>query len=564
MDKFANRGSILVIDDDLSILNLLKGFLLGRGYRVDTAPSGEEGLNRIHQESYDVVLCDVMMPGLDGMAVLKFVAGRSPRPVVIMMTGSASFGTVVETIRQGAFDYLLKPFELEEVVLAVDRALAPHELALLSAVADCNRAILSAKDLYPMLEDMVARTRNILRADHVSIMLLDQDDHLRIVASTGLPMDVVQSTRLALGDRVAGRAASSRETMLLINGLDTYEDFRNLSVHRKIRSSIVHPIVYDHGVLGVLNISRQQTPHLFNVIDQKGVEVLGGLLGVAIAHLRLVDHLKAQRETELGKTYVELKEAHAQLQAAQEYSVQQEKFSAIGRFAGSMAHHLRNPLSIIMSNAQSLLKDPVAKEERLSLIIHQAKQANHMIGEMLRTATPKEAVGLRQTFGFEEWSWAVLKSLQQKLTDRSVSVVVTGMDPAWRVFGDRQALDQVLTNLITNAMEAMPHGGLIQVKGSIPQGGNLLALEVEDQGIGMTPEQLAKAFRPFVTTKPTGIGLGLYSAKQVVEAHGGQLTLTSVDKQGTVIRLTLPRVGISVDTVKEMRSSILADSSVFS
>jgi DNA-binding NtrC family response regulator len=114
---------ILVIDDEPSIRELLKDFLTGKGFEVVTASNGESGIHLLKEEKFDLLLLDLMMPGMNGMDVLRDIASEQIDVPAIMITAYASVSTAVEAMKLGAFDYITKPFVLEDVHLAIKRAL---------------------------------------------------------------------------------------------------------------------------------------------------------------------------------------------------------------------------------------------------------------------------------------------------------------------------------------------------------------------------------------------------------------------------------------------------------
>ena len=116
-------ASILIVDDEPLLQDAVKSILHSQGYDVAVAGTGEEALTRIAQQAFDVIVSDIRMPGLNGLAVLERSRALNPRVGVILMTGYASLGTAVEALRLGASDYLEKPFELNDLMQSVQRAL---------------------------------------------------------------------------------------------------------------------------------------------------------------------------------------------------------------------------------------------------------------------------------------------------------------------------------------------------------------------------------------------------------------------------------------------------------
>ena len=117
------KTTVLVVDDDPAAYGLLREVLAKEGYLVETAESGREALERAGMAFFDVVLSDVRMPDLDGLEVLRGLKQLSPETVVIMMTAFGSIETAIETIKEGAYDYISKPFKLDDIKLTMRRAL---------------------------------------------------------------------------------------------------------------------------------------------------------------------------------------------------------------------------------------------------------------------------------------------------------------------------------------------------------------------------------------------------------------------------------------------------------
>jgi DNA-binding NtrC family response regulator len=120
-------ATVLVVDDDLIVQDSVKCLLDTDGYAVTTAATGEEALSRLARQGFDVVVSDIKMPGLTGLDVLERSRMLSPRPGVVLMTGYATLDTAIEALRRGASDYLLKPFEVDDLRLGVQRALHHRE-----------------------------------------------------------------------------------------------------------------------------------------------------------------------------------------------------------------------------------------------------------------------------------------------------------------------------------------------------------------------------------------------------------------------------------------------------
>ena len=229
-----------------------------------------------------------------------------------------------------------------------------------------------------------------------------------------------------------------------------------------------------------------------------------------------------------------------ELQDAQEQLVRQEKLATMGQLAGSVAHELRNPLGIL-SNSVYFLKtvlsdaDETVKEylEMSALQIHKSEK---IISDLLNFSR----AGLDERAEREEvWvSTLVSQVLTEQPPPEAVKVSIQIPPDLPPVFVDLQQIGQVLTNLVINAYQAMPHKGKLTLLSYTQEDSVILA--VSDTGAGISPEHKEKLFEPLFTTKIKGIGLGLAVSKDLVEANRGTIEVESEVGQGTIFTIRLP------------------------
>jgi len=121
---------IIVVDDELSIRESMRGWLQLDGYQVETAASGSEALAKNAASRFDIMLIDVKMPEMDGLTLLKKVKENDPDTAIVMMTAHGAIRDAVEAMKHGAYDYLLKPFDLEELSLTIEKLVQMQTLAM--------------------------------------------------------------------------------------------------------------------------------------------------------------------------------------------------------------------------------------------------------------------------------------------------------------------------------------------------------------------------------------------------------------------------------------------------
>lgn len=247
---------------------------------------------------------------------------------------------------------------------------------------------------------------------------------------------------------------------------------------------------------------------------------------------------RRRNEQEIRRLNEELSRKVDELVETQEELVRREKLAILGQLSGSVGHELRNPLGV-MSNAVFYLKMVLSEADRpvkeyLEIIGKEIDHSVKIITDLLdfaRTRTPQlKVVTARELLA---------QSIERCLIPENVTFAdrLSGTLPELRV--DPQQMVQVLQNLITNAVQAMPAGGTLTVSGARGEKGTV-RLEVADTGRGIAPEEMRKIFQPLFTTKAKGIGLGLVLCKNLTEANGGRIEVTSVPGTGATFHVVVP------------------------
>ena len=246
-------------------------------------------------------------------------------------------------------------------------------------------------------------------------------------------------------------------------------------------------------------------------------------------------------EEELRASNEELQASNEELREAQEQLIRSERLAAIGQLAGGVGHELRNPLGAI-KNAAYYIKGKLAKSELaekeprvlefLDIVDDEINTSNKIINDLL---------------GFSRLGKpAVTPTLVKKVVEEAVArapipeniELTTNLDSdSTEIAVDAGQIQQVLINVITNAVQAMPEGGKLTI--STRERKRFLELDVTDTGSGITNETKGKIFEPLFTTKAKGIGLGLAVSKSIIDRHGGQIEAKSTEDKGTTFTIKL-------------------------
>jgi PAS domain S-box-containing protein len=224
---------------------------------------------------------------------------------------------------------------------------------------------------------------------------------------------------------------------------------------------------------------------------------------------------------------------------------QREKLSSIGLLAAGVAHEVNTPLTGVSSYTQMLLGMLAETDPKHALLLkvrRQAERATNIVNNLLnfsRTGDATEFTELNISRVLDD----TLQLLEPQLRGNQIEIV-RGYDPdSPQVFGNSGKLQQVFTNLLLNARDAIPAGGSIKIS-TVPADDHSLTIEVSDSGIGIAPENVAKIYDPFYTTKGVGrgTGLGLAVSYGIVQEHSGHISVESTPGHGTIFRITLPTV----------------------
>src|ERR1051326_1967070 len=274
------------------------------------------------------------------------------------------------------------------------------------------------------------------------------------------------------------------------------------------------------------------------------------LLATRFAHLK-VQEQNATLENHVRERTIDLEKALAELKKTQRQIVQQERLAALGTMAGGIAHDFNNALSVIMGFSDMLLgkaEKGLAREEAeqgLATILTAAEDAAKIVGrlrEFYRRDSATEAV--RVPVNFNELIQQAISLTQPRWETQSRGTgspihVVTDLGNIGFVSGDPASLREMLTNLIFNAVDAMPDGGTITVRTAGTE--EAVRIEVADTGMGMSDEVRERCLEPFFTTKgKKGTGLGLAMVFGIVQRHNGTLDLESTVGKGTTFIFRFP------------------------
>jgi FixJ family two-component response regulator len=311
-----NKGKILVVDDEDGIRELLVSEFSKLGYKTISAVNGEDALFKLSTEKVQVVITDMKMPKLGGIDLLKMVKSKSPESETIIITGHATVEDALSAMKNGAYDFVQKPFNIDELVALVEKAMEKNELRIMVALYESSNAIFSSLNLEELFPIMISLLKDITNSNDVSVFLLDSD--VMYLASSSIPMFDPQ--RRDLEDFVSEIYTDSTRYLKPIF-FDTERppmEFEKIYLSKvEIKSVLLYPIVLRSKMLGYLLLTKTVYQPSFVESDIKNVSIFVAQIAQAISNTKLYEKLKVKID-ELEQTLVNLEKAKKEIQTLKE------------------------------------------------------------------------------------------------------------------------------------------------------------------------------------------------------------------------------------------------------
>ena len=513
-DIIDHPARVLIVDDERHNRQLLEVMLTPEGFLLQTAASGEEALSMVAEQAPDLILLDIMMPGMDGYEVTSTIKGNpaTKNIPVIMITALDDRNARMLGLNAGAEDFLTKP---------VDRA------------------------------ELSARVRNLLRLKAYGDY---HDQYSQMLESeVGSRMaDLIESEA-----RFRELAEAIREVFFLTDPQMTkmlyvspaYEDVfgrscESLYAHPQSWSEAIHP---DDRKRALDEIAPQGTIVQFDV-EYRIVRPDGSERSIRARGFPVYNDVgEVCRFAGIAEDVSEAKILEAQVRQA-------NKMDAIGRLASGVAHDFNNLLTVILGFAEIVVADVgVATEHGKDLreIIKAAQRAAGLTKQLL--AFSRQQV-LRASPLDVNALIADMTGMLGRLIGEDIAIVLALAPSLSLALADRNQLEQVVMNLVVNARDAMPGGGTltmetadVELENSVfheetVAHGRYVMLAITDTGSGMTRETQRRLFEPFFTTKETGkgTGLGLSTTYGIVKQTRGYIWVYSEIGRGTTFKVYLP------------------------
>jgi len=305
------QSKILVIDNEPRMVDSLKALLSMEGYDVVGEQSPARALDLMEESKFDLIISDIKMPEIDGIEILKRAREKDPFMGVILITGYASLDSARNAVDRGAYGYLTKPLEIDELKLTVERSLERRnaeleKLRLLSELKETNEklhlkiaqldALTSAGNLLATTTDpretltsILSMAIDVIGAKLGSVMIIDPvNKDLFIGASCGLDKDVVRNTRMKIGSSISGYVAETGRP-LIVEDIERDPRFSRINRERYESKSLISvPLKYKDEIFGVINLNNKVNGQPFNQDDLYLLNSLAVPAAVAIDRANLI------------------------------------------------------------------------------------------------------------------------------------------------------------------------------------------------------------------------------------------------------------------------------------
>ena len=519
---------VFVVDDEPGIALLCKRLLSRAGYKVETQTDPREAINHLKDNKIDLLLVDIRMPEVDGFEVIQHAQRLQPDAAMLIMTGHGTVETAIRALRQGVDGLILKPFSKgSELVDAVKLALADSQqkrdaarTQALRPLFSVTESLLSETRREPLLDLIINAICGHLHCSHAACYQQKTDPgDFSLLASRGRELPN------AFFDLIARVKASASPMLINVSGPGD-ATLRALLADLKFGAVVLVPILRPNLHM-VLCAARDMNDPPFRESDVELFQILARQAAVALENSRL---------------YAEQLDYVRKVEESQKALLQAEKMAAAGRLSASIAHEVNNPLQAVQNCLHLAGREDLPQEKRdeyFSLARTELERLILTVRRMLDFYRPG-ATSL-ENLDLAEMLQYILNLMSKQLSESNVKVIVDflGAIPTIEAVGSQ--MQQVFINLILNAVDAMPDGGVLNITTRPLKNG--IEIMFQDHGKGIPLEKQANIFEPFFSTKDGGTGLGLTVSYNIITAHGGTLELIPERGPGACFRIYLPTGG---------------------
>jgi signal transduction histidine kinase/CheY-like chemotaxis protein len=535
----APAARLLIVDDEPALMRALCDALEYEGYVTQGFTSGREAIAALREQPFDLLLTDLTMPELDGIALLRACREIDRELACIVMTGQGTIATAVDALKGGALDYVLKPFKVNNILPVLARALATRSLQLENiqlresvSIYELSRAITQGLEHGEVVERTLASAG---QHSHVSAVYLlvptDDGRALRLAGKTGPDAQSLEGTTL-LPEGPGGQWLDQARKQL--ESPESDSDPRVLFAHPfDARIGVALPIVAGGKFFGILGFSSSRSQQRISPGQLKALEIVARTAATAFETAALVTQLRRvneELELRVRERTRDLEIANGDLEA----------------FSYSVSHDLREPLRAVEGFCEMFRTEfgasvPEPGRRILERIWSGASRMTQLVNDLLHFSRFSREPLHCLRVPLREMVLQTVARLKEPLGERQPSVQVGDLPDC---FGDRSLLEQVLINLLSNAFKFSAGRDPPRIEvGALRQGEDIVYY-VRDNGVGFDMRYADKLFGVFQRLHPpeafAGTGIGLSIVHRIITRHGGRVWADSRPDEGTTLYFSLP------------------------
>ncbi len=491
-----DQVKILVIDDEQIMRDGCSRILSRDGWTVITAENGHQGLDEIrrHQSDIDLILLDLMMPGMSGMETLDRIREIDSNLLVVVITGHATVESAVEAMKKGAYDFTSKPFTPDQLRLGVRRAL---EKRLLQKETEFLR-----RERERSLRDIAtekSKLKTIINCMGDGVLVCDSD------------------SCIALTNPAASRMLGMPELQLL--------------------GSVISECNLPPDLLKTIEKG-------LNILDSGYVSISQELCIGNAANLYLRAHTAPVR-SDSG-------EIMGSVTVLQDISYLKELDKMKSDFIAMVAHELRAPIATVVQQLNVILNKMAGEiTEKQEQLLCRAKERTKGVLDLIRDLLDLskieagKMVQYKEPVSLHEVVSHAVELINIEAAEKKISLEFVSTSATPHINADRNSMEGIFTNLLSNAIKYTPEGGSVLVR--LEDENSFVKISVSDTGIGIKQEDLSRIFDRFYRVKTSetrqivGTGLGLSIVKSIVDAHHGSITVESEEGRGTTFTILFPK-----------------------
>ncbi len=502
------KDSILIVDDDESTCRTMSLILGRKGYDVETAATGRDGLEKAQGRFFNLALLDIKLPDMEGIELLKPLKEMCPDMAEIIVTAYASMETAMDALNKGASAYITKPLNMDEVLVRVKDTLEKQRLIVENRrmLSDLQREVTERKQVEELLRKSEAKYHTLFESSKDGIAFSDMEGNLLDVNQAFLDMlgYTVEEIRELTNKQLTPRKWHETEANIVKNQIMArgYSDEYELEYIKK--DGTVFPIAI----------------RAWLIIDEQGKPTGMWAIVRDIAQRKEIDRVKTE-------------------------------------FISTVSHELRTPLAIIRETVSQVLDGVLGEtteqqREFLHMSLVDVDRLARMINELLDVSKIEEnKLELkREIVDVVSLAREVSSIFYLRAKEKGLELTDSFSGEPIEVYADADRIVQVFTNLVGNALKFTPAG---RIEISVVDKEDRVECSVSDTGVGIPETQLSEIFHRFqhrfqqfgMVHGPGGKGggLGLSIARGIVELHRGKIWVESVLNEGSKFSFTLPKHG---------------------